>query len=96
MRVSARLTGGEWLEIAVRDTGIGVQPEDSERIFQEFEMGDAALSRQHQGAGVGLPLCRRLVEMHGGRIWVHSAGEGQGSTFTFTLPLHQGKPAPRP
>jgi len=96
VRVSARLTGGEWLEIAVRDTGIGVKPEDSERIFQEFEMGDAALSRQHQGAGLGLALCRSLGEMHGGRIWVTSAGEGQGSTFTFTLPLRQGKSAPRP
>ncbi len=96
VRVGARLTGGEWLEIAVRDTGIGVKPEDSERIFQEFEMGDAALSRQHQGAGLGLALCRSLVEMHGGRIWVTSAGEGQGSIFTFTLPLRQGKSAPRP
>ncbi|MGH7406751.1 MAG: ATP-binding protein [Candidatus Methylomirabilales bacterium] len=96
VRVSARLTGGEWLEIAVRDTGIGVKPEDSERIFQEFEVGDAALSRQHQGAGLGLALCRSLVEMHGGRIWVTSAGEGQGSTFTFTLPLRQGKSASRP
>ncbi|MGH7379043.1 MAG: sensor histidine kinase, partial [Candidatus Methylomirabilales bacterium] len=94
--VSARLVGGEWLEIAVRDTGIGVKPEDKERIFQEFEIGDPSISRRYQGAGVGLPLSRRLVEMHGGRIWVTSAGEGQGSTFTFTLPLRQGKPAPRP
>jgi len=93
VKVSARLAGGEWLEIAVRDTGIGVKPEDSERIFQEFELGDPTISRRYQGAGVGLPLCRRLVEMHGGRIWVHSAGEGQGSTFTFTLPLRQGRPA---
>jgi signal transduction histidine kinase len=96
VKVGARLTGGEWLEIAVQDTGIGVKPEDSERIFQEFEMGDGALSRQHQGAGLGLALCRSLVEMHGGRIWVTSGGEGQGSIFIFTLPLRQGKSAPRP
>ncbi|MBI4392046.1 MAG: GAF domain-containing protein, partial [candidate division NC10 bacterium] len=89
--VSARLTGAQWVEVAVRDTGIGVKAEDAERIFRPFETGDPSASRHYQGAGLGLALCRRLVEMHGGRIWVTSAGEGQGSTFTFTLPLRQGK-----
>lgn len=89
--VGARLTGGQWLEVAVQDSGIGVKAEDTERIFRPFETGDPSASRQYQGAGLGLALCRRLVEMHGGRIWVTSAGEGQGSTFTFTLPLRQAK-----
>lgn len=91
--MSARVTGGQWVEVAVQDTGIGVKAEDAERIFRPFETGDASTSRQYQGAGLGLALCRRLVEMHGGRIWVTSGGEGQGSTFTFTLPLRQGRPA---
>ncbi len=83
----------EELAVWVRDTGVGIAPEDQERIFREFEQADNSLARQHQGTGMGLALTRRLVELHGGRIWVESA-LGQGSTFTFTLP--QGAPADAP
>ena len=76
----------EWAEFSVRDTGIGIRPEDQERIFQEFQHVDMSAERQHEGTGLGLTLAKKFVEMHGGRIWVESE-VGTGSTFTFTLPL---------
>jgi PAS domain S-box-containing protein len=83
-------TGGEaggraMLEVAVADTGVGLSPEDQARLFQEFQQGEAG-ARQEQGAGLGLALSKRLVELQGGRIWVESAGRGQGACFRFTLP----------
>ncbi|HEU5395082.1 MAG TPA: ATP-binding protein, partial [Candidatus Methylomirabilis sp.] len=77
---------GGLVEVEVADTGIGIRPGDQERIFGEFEQVDSAYARQVQGTGLGLPLTRRLVELHGGTLTLQSA-EGQGSTFTFTLPL---------
>ncbi len=82
-----RQPGGEALRVAVTDTGIGIQKADQERVFQEFEQVDSSYGRQQQGTGLGLALTKRLVEMHGGRIWVESEGiEGRGSTFVFLLP----------
>lgn len=79
-------TGGRAvLEVAVADTGVGISPEDQARLFQEFQQGEAGI-RQQQGAGLGLALCKRLVELQGGRIWLESAGRGQGACFRFTLP----------
>jgi signal transduction histidine kinase len=73
------------VEISVSDTGIGIAPEDQEKIFEEFrQVGTAA--KKVEGTGLGLTLCRKFVELHGGRIWVKSE-LGVGSTFTFTLPL---------
>ncbi|MFQ5840138.1 MAG: GAF domain-containing protein, partial [Candidatus Methylomirabilales bacterium] len=74
------------MEFAVQDTGIGIKQEDLPRLFETFTQLDASLGRQHQGTGLGLALTKNLVELHGGRIWVESPGEGQGSIFTFTLP----------
>ncbi|HID11961.1 MAG TPA: PAS domain S-box protein, partial [Candidatus Latescibacteria bacterium] len=79
---------GEWAMVSVSDTGIGIAPEDQERIWREFEQVDNDLSRRYEGTGLGLPLTKRLVELHGGRIWVESE-PGKGSTFTFVLPLEQ-------
>ncbi len=70
----------------VRDHGIGVAPAYHERIFQLFEK----LNPEAEGSGVGLALVKRIVELHGGRIWVESGGVGQGSTFCFTLPRAAG------
>ena len=73
-----------FLEISVADTGIGIRPEDYEKIFSEFYQGDAMLSQELEGTGLGLTVARELVVLHGGKIWVESH-EGKGSTFTFTL-----------
>lgn len=77
---------GEFVEISVHDTGIGISPDDLQRLFQEFEQLEPSYTKRHQGSGLGLALCKRLVELHGGRIWASSEGEGRGSTFTFTIP----------
>ncbi len=79
---------GEYLQVVVADTGIGIAPGDQERIFREFEQVDSSYGRQQQGTGLGLALTKRLIELHQGRIWVASEGvEGKGSVFTFLLPL---------
>lgn len=78
---------GEDLCIGVSDTGIGIKPEDQQRLFTEFEQLDSGYDRMHQGTGLGLALTRKFVELHDGRIWVESEGEGKGSTFSFTIPL---------
>ena len=78
----------DWcVEIAVEDSGIGVPEEHRERIFGAFEQVDSSYARSQQGTGLGLPLTRRIVELHGGRIWMESGAE-RGSIFKFTLPLH--------
>lgn len=80
----------ERLLVKVSDTGIGIKPQDQERIFFEFEQLDSSYARQQQGTGLGLALTKRLVEMHGGRIQVESEGiEGKGCTFSFFIPLRE-------
>jgi signal transduction histidine kinase len=82
--VGALLKDG-FVEISVSDTGIGIAPEDQEAVFEEFrQVGKAA--KKVEGTGLGFTLCRKFVELHGGRIWVKSQ-LGAGSTFTFSLPL---------
>jgi signal transduction histidine kinase len=72
--------------ISVIDTGIGIAPEDHDKIFEEFKQVGTDYARKSEGTGLGLTLTRRLVELHGGRIRVESE-PGHGSTFTFTLPI---------
>lgn len=79
--------GGAELEVSVLDTGIGIQRDDMERIFEPFSQLQSSLSRKYPGTGLGLGLTRNLVELHGGRIWAESEGPGRGSAFRFTLPL---------
>jgi signal transduction histidine kinase/methyl-accepting chemotaxis protein len=72
--------------ISVTDTGIGIDPKYQKTVFEEFRQLDSSRSRQYEGTGLGLALTKRLVELHGGRIWVESEGAGMGSKFSFTLP----------
>ncbi len=79
--------------VSVTDTGPGIAPEDQEKLFQPFSQVDSSPTRKTGGSGLGLSISRHLVEMHGGRIGVHSA-PGKGSTFYFTLPLSRDKESP--
>ena len=76
----------EFIRFSVSDTGIGISPEDKERIFDEFEQANASLSGKYGGVGLGLALTRKLVELHGGNITVES-NLGEGSTFIFRIPV---------
>ncbi len=74
------------VELLVEDTGIGIQPENLETIFGAFHQVDGSETRAYGGAGLGLTLVRKLVDLHGGRVWAESAGPGQGSRFIVRLP----------
>ncbi|MBI5015271.1 MAG: response regulator [Deltaproteobacteria bacterium] len=84
---------GDQLTVDVTDTGIGIRPEDQERIFHKFFQVESALGRDHKGSGLGLPLSRMLVELMGGRLEVESE-PGKGSRFTFTVPELRVAPGP--
>jgi len=87
---------GDMMEVSVADTGIGISKEDQRKIFDRFFRADDPLVQETPGTGLGLPITASLVQMHGGQIWVESE-LGEGSTFTFTLPLavtQAGTPSP--
>ncbi|NNJ13322.1 AAA family ATPase [Chloroflexales bacterium ZM16-3] len=85
----------DMVQIAVHDTGIGIAPEHMEQIFEEFQQVQSDLQREYQGTGLGLPISRRLIAMHGGRLWAESTPR-VGSVFTFTIPLVAQATAPHP
>jgi signal transduction histidine kinase/CheY-like chemotaxis protein len=85
IRLSAQKQDTE-VVFRVSDTGIGLKPQDQTRIFGAFEQIDSSYARKQEGTGLGLALTKKLVELHGGRIWVSSGGENQGSTFSFSIP----------
>ncbi len=78
-------TQNNCIEISVTDNGIGIRSADLDRIFNRFEQIDGTCSRNYEGTGLGLALTKELVEMHGGKIWAESEGEGRGSTFRIVL-----------
>ncbi len=77
--------------VSVADTGLGVDCRKRDQLFQPFEQADPSIRRRHGGTGLGLAISKRLVEMHGGRIWLESE-LGQGTTFNFTLPVEIPSP----
>jgi signal transduction histidine kinase len=85
--VSAKLDT-DHVAIAVKDTGIGIAPEDHAAVFEEFKQVGRDYTRKAEGTGLGLALVRRFVELHGGEVRLESA-LGKGSTFTITLPVRQ-------
>jgi signal transduction histidine kinase len=80
-------TRGRELVVSVRDQGLGMPAVELDRIFDRFHRVQGAVASGIGGTGLGLAICKGLIEAHGGRIWADSEGEGQGSTFRFTLPL---------
>ena len=84
LKVSAALDD-DILMISVADDGVGISSQDQARVFRPFEQGENNLDRTHEGAGLGLALCKSLVELHKGHIELESE-EGQGTTITFYLP----------
>jgi signal transduction histidine kinase len=83
--IKAEANNGSF-HVSVRDTGPGISAADQTRLFQEFQQADNAITKKKGGTGLGLAISKRIIEMHGGRIWVESQ-PGQGSTFAFTLPI---------
>ena len=93
-RVEIRVDqAGEHLRFAVADTGIGIPADQIEHIFEEFRQADATVTRDFGGTGLGLAITKKLVELHGGRIWVQSE-PGEGSTFFFTVPVRVTQEVP--
>jgi signal transduction histidine kinase len=86
--VVSALRDGDFIEITVADTGIGIKREDISKLFQTFTQLESVYTKEYEGTGLGLVLSRRLVELHGGRIWVVSEF-GSWSRFSFTIPLLQ-------
>jgi signal transduction histidine kinase/CheY-like chemotaxis protein len=84
--IKAKRHGGE-VAVRVKDTGIGIAPDKLETIFEMFEQVDKSLDRTRGGLGIGLTLVKRLVELHGGRVSVHSEGPGRGSEFVVWVPV---------
>jgi two-component system, chemotaxis family, sensor kinase Cph1 len=92
VRVSAVAMSGGWT-FTVRDDGIGIPPEAQEKVFLMFQR--LHTREEYPGTGIGLPICRRVVERHGGRIWIESSGRpGEGTAFHFTLPSSAGAAVP--
>jgi PAS domain S-box-containing protein len=89
VKIGARKKG-DMVEITVKDTGIGIKPEDQGKLFKPFSQVDSFLSKQYQGTGLGLSLVKQIVRLHGGYIWFRS-NPGEGSTFAFAIPIKGNK-----
>jgi signal transduction histidine kinase len=79
-------SGSGFIQVDISDTGIGLAPEEMDKIFGKFYQVDHSATREYDGTGLGLPIAKEIVELHGGKIWVRNRKE-KGSTFSFTLPM---------
>jgi len=86
---------GDFIEFSVIDTGIGIKPEDIPNLFKEFTQLESPYTKRYEGTGLGLALSKRLVELHGGEIWVESE-YGKGSRFSFKIPIKKPQKGPMP
>jgi signal transduction histidine kinase len=84
-----RCSNSDYLWVTVKDTGIGMQPNDLQQIFNPFEQIENSFTRNYDGTGLGLTLSQSFIELHGGGIWAESDGENQGSRFDFVIPLQE-------
>ena len=87
---------GPCAHVTVSDQGIGIPPSEQGAIFEPFVRGSNISERNYPGLGVGLAISKEVIEQHGGRIWVESAGQGQGSTFHLMLPVAPSASPPAP
>ena len=94
IKIGARAADGSFT-ISVHDTGPGIAPADQGKIFEEFQQAENSATRKKGGTGLGLAISKRIIEMHGGFIWVESE-LGHGSPFSFTLPIHVERQAGAP
>lgn len=85
MVITATPNGGSF-SVSVWDTGPGISMTDQAQLFQEFRQADNSITRTKGGTGLGLAISKRIIEMHGGKIWIYSC-IGEGSTFSFMLPI---------
>ena len=92
--IKAGASNGDF-HLSVRDTGPGISGADQAKLFQEFQQAENPMTRKKEGTGLGLAISKRIVEMHGGRIWIESR-VGQGSTFFVTLPVQVAEQAKPP
>lgn len=86
INIHAMLKPGGDMLVSIHDTGIGIEPDELKKIFNEFYQVEPHITRKYGGMGIGLPIAKGLVEAHGGRVWAESAGRGQGSTLKVLLP----------
>ena len=91
VEVSAK-QGVNHIQVTIRDNGIGIPPDRLESIFERMVQASDHHTRTHGGLGLGLPITRAILNLHGGRIWAESEGKGKGSAFIFTLPLKKVLP----
>ena len=80
---------GEMVHVAIEDTGVGIDSSQLNLIFEEFYQADGSHTRTHGGTGLGLAIAKKIIDLHGGRIWVDSQ-IGRGTRFTFALPMIPG------
>ena len=77
---------GTAVQVSIKDTGVGIPSADIPHLFQKYRQASSALASEHKGTGLGLLICKMIVEAHGGKIWIESEA-GRGATFSFILPM---------